>query len=402
MTDVYRTRNGKRQKRGKKLPATLEKFDIDEISLVPAGSQDAQPTVLAKAGKPVAATVVNQLPGTWADGRTVTTSGFVVSPPSTNAPIAKRAALTSENDGHTHLINLDFGSGELTHGTTSWVDDHVHPWVMGEDGQIIIGEARGDEGVAHSHTIDTMSKSKETGMEDDATTAGTEETTDLEKATTERDTAVATADRLQKIVDLSAEHRAHYDTLAKEAQDEFLALDDAGRAKELQKATDANPVVHTSPDGTEYRKNDDPRLVKIAKERDEERETLAKERAELRKERMEKRAEKELPHMAGSVQVRAALLAKVDEIEDEDVRKAAMASLKAKDRQIAALMERHGHAEDAVHGDDTPMGKIQALTKARMEKHDETEAVAMDKVLQTAEGRDLHREYTESLNGAAT
>lgn len=72
--------------------------------------------------------------------------------------IEKRAALTTSVDGHSHLIMLDHGSGELTNGTTSFSgsageDSHSHPWVMRDDGTIEIGEASG-----HTHDVSSLGK----------------------------------------------------------------------------------------------------------------------------------------------------------------------------------------------------------------------------------------------------
>jgi hypothetical protein len=67
--------------------------------------------------------------------------------------VEKKAALTTSDEGHAHIVLLDHGSGEMTNGTTSYTNDHSHPWIMGEGGLITIGSANG-----HTHSVATVSK----------------------------------------------------------------------------------------------------------------------------------------------------------------------------------------------------------------------------------------------------
>lgn len=52
-------------------------------------------------------------------------------------------------------------------------------------------------------------------------------------------------------------------------QEAFLKSNANDRANEMKKAADSNPVVYKSRDGVEYRKNDDSRLIALAKKNDE-------------------------------------------------------------------------------------------------------------------------------------
>jgi len=67
--------------------------------------------------------------------------------------VEKRAVLTTPMDGHTHLVFVENGWGELNAGDTSYTNGHSHPWIRTESGQIVLGEAMG-----HTHDIGEMSK----------------------------------------------------------------------------------------------------------------------------------------------------------------------------------------------------------------------------------------------------
>lgn len=65
-----------------------------------------------------------------------------------------KAALTTSDMGHTHLVPLeDFEGEEMRSGLTSFAEGHDHPWVMGEDGTVTIGWMND-----HTHTIDVVGK----------------------------------------------------------------------------------------------------------------------------------------------------------------------------------------------------------------------------------------------------
>jgi len=81
------------------------------------------------------------------------------------------------------------------------------------------------------------------------------------------DKAKADAEALAK---LSDDEKAHLDSLEKADREGFLAMSAEERTKLMRKSDDDNPVVYKSEaSGEEYRKNDDPRLVKLAKQADE-------------------------------------------------------------------------------------------------------------------------------------
>lgn len=242
---------------------------------------------------------------------------------------------------------------------------------------------------------------KETGMADnDGQAAGTEEAA-VEKLTKERDDALAKAGRMEKILALPTDQRAHFDALSKaEEQDAFLALPAEDRASALAKAADADPVVYKSKTtGREFRKSDGEHLVELAKQNDELAGELAKSRAQSEQAALEKRAGDELPHLKGSVGARAALLKAVDGIADEAVRKEVGEILKAKDLASADLMAPRGVSTPPAEG--SPVAKFNALAKSYAEKNGVSVEKASLAVLDTPEGQALYNEAIEAPGGGA-
>ncbi len=77
----------------------------------------------------------------------------------------KQSALTSPEDGHSHLLSLNIGPDgvELNSGFTDNAEGHRHPWVRMTGGEIVIGTARRMidgriEGEPHIHRVAFMSK----------------------------------------------------------------------------------------------------------------------------------------------------------------------------------------------------------------------------------------------------
>jgi hypothetical protein len=114
-------------------------------------------------------------------------------------------------------------------------------------------------------------------------------------------------------------------------------------AEIAKRAEETNPVVYTSTlDGTEFRKNDDPRLVAMAKRDDIREKELLKLRADRQNDEFVKRADTELGHLPGTATQKAALLKSIESIEDEDVRKAAHAAVVAGDKAMVAAFNSTG------------------------------------------------------------
>jgi len=298
--------------------------------------------------------------------------------------LAKKACLTTAVDGHSHILYMDHGNGELNAGETSWVNGHSHPWVRLPDGSIQIGEASG-----HSHDVATV------GKQADANQPG-----DPEMSKTPEQIAAMEAElALTKSVNaLPADQRAHYDALSEADRPAFLAKSDADRSNIVKQLADlaksANAVVYKAKDGTEYTKSHDPLLVAMAKRLDAQDDELAKANEKAKDAEYVKRAG-EIANLPGKQEDHIEMLKAIDGIKDEAARKRSIEALKA---QSVALGNAFGESGDSF---ETPEAadaneKLDQLAKNYMAKNvDLTEAQAMDAVLKTREGRELYAQATQ-------
>lgn len=313
--------------------------------------------------------------------------------------------LTSAEGGHTHAVWIHPGmrGGETSYGQDPGEESsHDHPWILDGTGRIMIGE-----NVGHDHTVDEQQlfeiimtqKAQRPALvssaklwddymvkftqEDDMPDKPTQEQLDAVKALADRATeAEAKAARATKVSELTDAQKAHFGTLDEAGQDEYLGKTATEREAVIQKAQVDDPVVYTDGNGDEFHKSDDPRLVKMAKERDADRKRVAKVEAERANDSFLKRAETELPNLPGDVKVRAAIVKALDAIEDEDTRKAAHESIKAGDTAIKAAFATIGE-----RGSPTNVGDAEAeldrLAKALSEKDGIDYYDAYDKVSQS-------------------
>lgn len=132
-----------------------------------------------------------------------------------------------------------------------------------------------------------------------------EEKAAFEKAAKEQlDAVTKRAERAERLAELNDAERAYLKALGAPDQDRFLALGSAERQAELVKVAAANPVVETI-DGVEYRKLDDPRLLKTAQLLKQERDLRLASEKQNREADLRKRAE-ELEFLPGEVKDRVA------------------------------------------------------------------------------------------------
>lgn len=229
---------------------------------------------------------------------------------------------------------------------------------------------------------DTMPKPDEKITLDELTKKVEEQETSIKKVNGELEVAKAYGE-------LSDLGKKHYATLDEEGQSAFLKMTPEDRGKELKKVTDADPVVFTSADGAEFRKSDDPRLIKLAKKADKEAEIAKKEREESQKMKLEKRVKEDLQYLPGEQEVKIEVLKAVDGIEDEEVRKSAMEMLKAHNKAHEGAFDTTGsRGESLAKAED----KLNELAKKYAEEHKVSHAVAYDTVIQTEEGKKLYEE----------
>lgn len=296
--------------------------------------------------------------------------------------VAKKACLTTAVDGHSHLVSLDWGNGEMNSGETSYSDGHSHPWVRTEDGKIKIGEARG-----HTHEVAEVGKNAPEGEQGDhLMTTKTAEQVALEKA--QADLA-----KSNSIVALSATHRKHFDGLSQADQDVFLAKSAEAREYDvstaLTKAAAEGAVIYKSLAGIEFTAKSDPTMVAMAKQLDAQAGELAKARADVADAAIAKQAA-ELSSLPGDEAARIALVKAVSAIPDATARAAAFAVLKAQNTSLAkAAVEIGANPADSVEKRGANE-QLDNLAKAYAKEHKVSEAVAFDEVLRTSEGQELY------------
>lgn len=335
-------------------------------------------------------------------------------------PLKKVMRLTSNEKGHSHLLD-DSQEGDHTSWTTSEGSEfsHSHPYVVLGDGTIVIGESEGhghkvilrkksvevkkfekEQAEARTASVtqklatgDELGGGTETGMPEGNDPAVVEKS--LEDATKKNAELEKRLVRSESIGKLGAAERVHFDALDSGGQDEFLKMDESKRASVLKNAADSNPVTYTSEAGAEFRKNDDPRLVEMAKREDISAKKLQKQEDTITRARLEKRAGDELPNLPGDADVKVAVLKAVESISDEKLREGAEALLKSGNDAIKGAFKRNGTtADDSVSGDDA----IQKIAKSLQDKDATlTEAQAYNKALETPEGLKAYTEMREAV-----
>ncbi len=324
--------------------------------------------------------------------------------------IAKGSALTSADEGHTHLIALvGHGGDKLVAGMTSWQDDHNHPWIMNEASQVVIGMASSESGEAHAHTVGEMSKlaEEELSAAGQTGTVGSQEDTQMPT-----DNTAKTADELAKEIEdlhkqvarsnsiaaLNDVEKAHFETLEGDEADGFLAKSVDDRKvilSDLAKAaTEEDPVVYTTKDGIELRKSHGAGFIVMAKSNDALRDQVTKLTDDKSVATYEKRAETELAHMPGDIGTRAAMLKAIDGIEDKDQREASLNALKAQNEILSTAFKVAGNGGTPPPG--SPEDRLDDLAK-EYQKANPTVTIeqSMTEVLKTDAGHEL---YAKSVN----
>lgn len=320
-----------------------------------------------------------------------------------NKQFGKRLALTTPVAGHSHMIiGLRAGPeglSEVFAGTTSYVDGHEHSWVRDDAGNIIIAEADGHahgigvlvtknelaEATASLDKLDNEAEaagngiSKETGMSEETKAAPAVSTEDHEKVTKR-------AERAEAVVALPSAQREYFNKLEPAAQNEFLVLGPEQKDSEIAEAEAKDEIVYKSDSGEIFKASDDPRLVTMAKQADEDRKARLKAEKKAEKSDLAKRAESELAHTPGTVEQRSAMLKAVDGIEDAEEREAAMKALKAGDAALSKTFESKGD-RTSPNADDDADTVITKIAKGLREKDSSlTKEQAYVDALETEEG----------------
>lgn len=221
-------------------------------------------------------------------------------------------------------------------------------------------------------------------------------TNDEAKAKADAEIAVA-----KKFGEFNDAEKAHYNSLDEAGKKDFMLKSAEQRkdviAAEIAKAADKDPVVYKANDGTEYRKSAGDNMIALAKRADEA-EKIAKSEREIREgNELKKRATELFPNMAGTPEVKAALLKSIEGIADETTRKAALESAKAGDAALKAAFNSVGNSRSVADGSaqdnfDKGLAKFQADQKLT------SVAKATQEFLKTAEGTALYEATQVTAN----
>lgn len=201
--------------------------------------------------------------------------------------------------------------------------------------------------------------------------------------------------KANQIASLSDVEKAHYNTLADADKETFLAKSADDRKSIIKNLSDSNPVVYKSVDGHEFRKNDDPRLVSMAKSADENAKVAKAATEALDNANLQKRALEEFKNLPGTAEEKAALLKSIDGIADEAVRKSALAAVKAGDNALSGAFVRKGATNGSTVESGSPTDELDKMAKKYAEENKVNYHKAYDVVTQTEEGRKL---YQQTLN----
>jgi hypothetical protein len=351
--------------------AKLTKLKLVELAGVKEGAHDVQGTVLLKRKDERAQPVA----------------------------VNKKSLLTSSVVGHAHLM---CGVDDAMAGTTSserlYVEGqtgdsygtyHSHPWVKNADGSIVLGESMGH---SHEALTDGATDVAKSGARN-STPGATTPTVKAHKEPTAMNPVVLTEGQF-----------AHYQKLSGKDAETFLAKSHADREVDLQKAREADPVVHKTLDGTEIRKSAGELAVKFAKQADEQATRLAAQETEVAKAKAERetevlkaRAKEHIGHLAGTDEAKIDALRALETITDKARRDAAFEVLKSGD----AFAKQAGVAKGVGgQGDPTP-GDPEAEWNAEVKKFAEAKGIkdeylAVEKFLGTKEGLVAKRKYDSS------
>jgi len=203
------------------------------------------------------------------------------------------------------------------------------------------------------------------------------------------------AERAEKALTLPALQQAIFTSLADDAaKDAFLALAPEDREKEVTKAAEADPIVHTDDLGVAFRKSDGEKAVALAKQAQELRTQLATSQEVVRKADLRKRA-LTLGHLPGSVEEHEQL---IEAVEKSSAKEGLLALLGKLDGQFAKAFESIGtSATPSTPVADSPMAKLDALvarTKTENPKLSANQAYV--KALQSEEGQALYAEQASA------
>lgn len=172
----------------------------------------------------------------------------------------------------------------------------------------------------------------------------TELTEKLAKSDAEKAEAAAKAG-------MSDDDKTYMESLDEKARKEFMGMSPEDREKtrkaSAKKAADDNPVVYKSADGVEFRKNDDPRLIAMAKRADENEKRAAEEVEKREAAEFEKRAgEEPFAKFTATAEEKVAVVRAISKIDDKAARDTLEKMLTIGAKAIGAAFERIGNSSE--------------------------------------------------------
>ena len=181
--------------------------------------------------------------------------------------------------------------------------------------------------------------------------------------------------------------KAHYTALDDEEKTAFLAFTPEVRKSTLENLAAKDSIVYTDDGDMEYKKSDDPRLVKMAQDRDADRKIAKTEREKRETLELQKRVDAELNHLPGELGVKVAVLKAIDGIDDEEVRKGAKELLKAGNDALEKSFTEVGSRGE---GFQKATDELDSLAKKYASEHDVPYIKAYDEIMKTPEGAKLY------------
>lgn len=347
--------------------------------------------------------------------------------------VVKRLALTSDVDGHAHLLMIQMPTDdpngfevELRGGVTDIAGSggefgmgHVHPWIRAENGNYEIGEAEG-----HTHELEVLSKAfsdflirkmeeggklgphdkfssdaagssgggRETQMEDDMSDSKTAADQAVQKRLDALESDLTLAKAYGELTDIE---KAYANNLNTDEKNEFVAKSKTERSAILKAEKDADPVAYTTAAGDEIRKSAGKTVINMAKQIDAQNEIIAKNAKEALDNEIKKFVTDEMSCMAGDEDARILIAKAVHDIDNDDERDSALNALKAMNSKLAPAFETVGSTSGMSKGAVSAKDELQELAD-EIAKGDTnlSKEQAYVKALNSAKGQKLYSQMT--------
>lgn len=319
---------------------------------------------------------------------------------------------TSSDEGHQHgvKVELDYEGKpmvSLSYAAGPEGESHDHQLIRAPDGTLTVSE-----NVGHKHNLDAdalqttlfnvmISVVGKTAEPVGTTQPEENDVADKNAANPAEDLAKRDATikkqsdelaDLNALVNLPADHRAHYDGLPATSKGAFLHSSTEARETTVTDAASSNPVVYKAADGSEFRKNDDTRLISMAKMMDTQAKELTEKRIELEQTEFTKRAEddSDLGLLPGDVITKVALLRAVSKIADKE-RRDAVNEMLGKAAKISKLsLSTHGVSVGNPTEGSSAAVEFSKRVKEFAKDNKVGEAQATELFLDTEEGAGLY------------